>query len=158
VTAIDLPYVEIDLPPLQHVGIVVLDLETAARDLQRRWGTHITDIAEVTLHDARYHHRPATISFKRGLISSGASQIELVEPRSDSPFRDFMTQRKGDGVHHLAYIVDHIDPYLERLKPTCAELVLDGRLPEDGGRVVLVDGFAHGPSIELIERTARSSE
>jgi hypothetical protein len=37
VIAIDPVCVEIELPPLQHVGIVVLDLETAALDFQRRW-------------------------------------------------------------------------------------------------------------------------
>lgn len=144
---------DIDLPPFLHVGIVVLDLEAAAANFQRRWGARVTEIADVTLPHALYHGRPARISFKRGLISSGSSQIELTQPLSGSPFADFLNERKGDGVHHLAYVVDDIDPYLERLNPTGAELVLDAPIPADGGRVVFVDGFAHGPSIELIQRT-----
>jgi methylmalonyl-CoA/ethylmalonyl-CoA epimerase len=144
--------VDFDLPPLLHVGIVVLDLDAAAANFERRWGVHVTDITDVTLDDALYHDRVARVSFRRGLIRSGASQIELTQPLSDSPFSDFLRERKGDGVHHLAYIVKDIGPYLERLKPTCAELVLDARLPGDDSRVVVIDGFAHGPSIELIQR------
>lgn len=151
-------FVELDLPPLLHVGIVVLDLDAASRDFQRRWGTRLTDVADVALCDARYHDRPALITFRRGLISSGASQIELVQPTSESPFRDFIRERKGDGVHHLAYQVDDIDSYLERLAPTSTELVLDARLPEDAGRVVYIDGFAHGPTIELIQQSRAEAE
>lgn len=142
---------KLDLPALDHVGIVVLNLDDAASNFQRRWGANVTEITEVTLHDALYHDRPATISLRRGLIRSGTSQIELTQPLSDSPFMDFLNERQGDGVHHLAYVVDEIAPYLKRLKPTCAELVLDARLAVGSGRSVLVDGFAHGPTIELIQ-------
>jgi methylmalonyl-CoA/ethylmalonyl-CoA epimerase len=145
--------VELALPPLLHVGIVVLDLEAAAANFERRWGTHVTDIVEVTLRDVLYHNRPATISLRRGLIHSGASQIELTQPLSDSPFRDFLKERRSDGVHHLAYVVADIDVYLGRLNPIGAELVLDTRPSGDGSRAVYIDGFAHGPAIELIERT-----
>jgi hypothetical protein len=54
-------------------------------------------------------------------------------------------------VHHLAYVVPDIDSYLDRLQPTGAELVLDARMPESRTRLVYLDGFAHGPTIELIE-------
>ncbi len=129
-------YVELDPPALHHVGIVVLDLNSAAADFERRWGTRVTDITDITLHEALYHDRPTTISLRRGLIWSGASALELTQPLSDSPFSDFLKERKGDGVHHLAYVVDDIDSYLERLKPTCAELVLDATSPGNGSRVV----------------------
>lgn len=142
---------ELQLPALHHVGLVVLDLADAASSFARRWGTQVTEICDITLEDALYHDRVTTISLRRGLILSSASQIELTQPLSDSPFRDFLENRKGDGVHHLAYVVEKIDPYLERLQPTCAELVLDARLTPGGGRIVLVDGFAHGPAVELIE-------
>ena len=152
------PYVEIDLPPLLHVGIVVINMADAARNFQRRWGTQVTDIVDVTLKDALYHDRPTTIWFKRGVIRAGGSQIELTQPLSDSPFSDFLNVRKGDGVHHLAYFVDEIEPYLESLKTTSAEIVLEARLPGNGGRVVYLDGFAHGPAIELIQRGAGAAE
>lgn len=145
--------IDLKLPPLLHVGIVVLDLDAAISNFERRWGTHVADVADVTLETAVFHDRPATISFRHGLIRSGASHLELIQPLSNSPFSDFLEERRADGVHHLAYLVDDIDPYLDRLKPTGAELVLDACMPGDRARVVYIDGFAHGPTIELIERT-----
>lgn len=139
------------LPPLLHVGIVVLDLEAAAADFHHRWRAPLTDVADVTLHDALYHNRAVTMSFRRGLIRSGASHIELTQPLTDSPFRDFLRERRGDGVHHLAYVVDDIDAYLDGLRPIGSEFVLDAQVTEDRSRVVLLDGFAHGPAIELIQ-------
>jgi methylmalonyl-CoA/ethylmalonyl-CoA epimerase len=144
-----------DLPPLHHVGIVVLDLEAASADFERRWGAQVTDVTDVTWPDALYHGRRRTITLRRGVISTGGSDIELIEPIGRSPFHDSLVERKGDGVHHLAYVVDDIDLHLGRLKPTCAELILDAHLAEDGSRMVCVDGFAHGPTIELIQRTAK---
>jgi catechol 2,3-dioxygenase-like lactoylglutathione lyase family enzyme len=143
--------IEPDPPTLLHVGIVVLDMAAAASDFERRWGMHVADVVDVTLGDVRYHNRLTTIAFRMGVIDSGACQIELTQPLSDSPFQDFLRERRADGVHHLSYLVDDIDGYLDRLKPTWAELVLDARLPGKGSRVVLLDGFAHGPAVELVE-------
>jgi Glyoxalase/Bleomycin resistance protein/Dioxygenase superfamily len=143
--------IEPDLPTLLHVGTVVLDMTAPAPDFERRWGMHIADVVDVTLCNVRYHNRLTTIAFRRGVIDSGACQIELTQPLSDSPFRDFLSERRADGVHHLSHLVDDIEGYLDRLKPTWAELVLDARLPGSGSRVGLLDGFAHGPAVELVE-------
>ena len=153
-----IPPAEPELPSLLHVGIVVSDLEAAASDFERRWGSRLNDIADITLQDSLYHGRPATVRFRRGLLRAGDSHIELTEPVSDSFFSDFLKLRKGDGVHHLAYVVDDIDVYLERLKPTCSELVLDARLPGGGSRVVYIDGFAHGPTVELLQRAGSGAD
>lgn len=148
-------YIDLDLPRLHHVGIVVIDLIAAASDFERRFGAKVSDIRELQIQSALYHEQPTDIAVLTGAIRSGASDIELVQPLSSaSPFAEFLKLRKGDGVHHLAYIVDDIDVYLERLRPTSAELVLDAVLPDDGARAVYLDGFAHGPTIELIQLPA----
>jgi hypothetical protein len=100
-------FAELALPPLWHVGMVVFDLDGAATNFERRWGTHVTDVSNVTFENALFHHRPATIAVRRGLISSGSSQIELTQPLTQPPpFTDFLEQRKGDDAQHLAYVVD----------------------------------------------------
>jgi hypothetical protein len=112
------------------------------------------------LDDARLHGKPAGTSARYGFISTGASQIELIQPLSaPSPYTEFLTANGGDGVHHLAYIVDGIDPFLEHLREV-GETVDVGfttsfTYPGIGsGRFVYIDGLMHGPLIELIEMTA----
>jgi methylmalonyl-CoA/ethylmalonyl-CoA epimerase len=136
-----------------HVGIVVTDLTGAAEDFERRWGAPVVDVEEIVLRDASCFGHPAEVSLKHGFIRHGACDIELIQPLShSSAYSDFLEQHRGDSVHHLAYAVADIDTYLRRLRPIPAELVLDAYLPDTGERVVQVDGFAHGPVVELIQR------
>ena len=148
------------LPPLAHVGIVVADLERAAADYERRWGVTTEQVQDLALDDARLHGKPAGTSARYGFISTGASQIELIQPlTAPSPYAEFLKANGGDGVHHLAYIVDGIDPFLEHLREVGETVDVDFTTsftyPGIGsGRFVYIDGLMHGPLIELIEMTA----
>ena len=145
------------LPALAHVGIVVADLERAAGDYERRWGVTMDQVVDMVLDDARLRRTPAATSARYGFISTGASQIELIQPLAGpSPYTEFLEANGGDGVHHLAYVVDDIDPFLEHLREA-GETVDVGfttsfTFPGLGsGRFVYIDGLMHGPVTELIE-------
>jgi catechol 2,3-dioxygenase-like lactoylglutathione lyase family enzyme len=145
---------DLKLPPMLHVGIVVADMEKAAADYERLWGVETEGIVELEGTAATYRGEPITLSARYGFIRSGASEIEFIEPLSEpSPYSDFLRANGGDGIHHLAYLVDDIDPYLEHFGAE-AELLLDAAMPGDGGRFVYVDGVAHGATIELIQMAA----
>ena len=151
------------LPLLAHVGIVVADLERAAADFERRWGASTENVQDMALDDARMHGRPAGTSARYGFISTGASQIELIQPLGDpSPYTEFLKTNGGDGVHHLAYIVDDIDPFLPHLRQAgeTVDVAFTTSFTFPGlgsGRFTYIDGLMHGPAIELIELTRVSS-
>jgi methylmalonyl-CoA/ethylmalonyl-CoA epimerase len=111
------------------------------------------------LTDARLRGTPAATSARYGFISTGASQIELIQPlATPSPYTEFL-EANGDGVHHIAYVVDDIDPYLEHLREAGETVDLgfttSFTFPGLGsGRFVYIDGLMHGPVTELIELTA----
>ena len=139
------------LPPLYHIGIVVRDMDAASADFEARWGAATERIIELdcasVFRGAKTHLRA-----RYGFIATGASEIELIQPVDDepNPYNEFLADN-GEGVHHLAYIVDSIGAYLDHV-PDHEELavVSDAALPM-GGRFVYVEGAAHGPLIELIE-------
>ena len=151
------------LPPLAHVGIVVADLERAAADYERRWGATIEQVRDPALDDARLHGEEISTSAHYAFINTGASQVELIQPLgAPSPYTEFLEANGGDGVHHLAYIVDGIDPFLEHLRqvgetvdvPFTASFAFPGL---GAGRFIYIDGLMHGPVIELIEMAAAAS-
>jgi catechol 2,3-dioxygenase-like lactoylglutathione lyase family enzyme len=148
------------LPPLAQVGIVVADLQRAAADYERRWGVTTEQVQDMALDDARLHGEQAATSARYGFISTGASQIELIQPLgAPSPYTEFLEANGGDGIHHLAYIVDGIDPFLEHLREAGEHVDVDFTtsftFPGLGsGRFVYVDGLMHGPVTELTEITA----
>ena len=155
------------LPPLAHVGIVVADLERAAADYERRWGATTENVTDMALDDARLHGTPAATSARYGFISTGASQIELIQPIGvfgiPSPYAEFLESNGGDGVHHLAYIVDGIDTFLEHLRKVGETVnvtfTTSFTFPElASGRFADLDGLMHGPAIELIEIAPVSSQ
>jgi methylmalonyl-CoA/ethylmalonyl-CoA epimerase len=146
------------LPPLHHVGIVVADMKTASADFERRFGAPTVNLHETTWENAIMGGETVTFSANYGFIRTGASQIELIQPVAGrSPYTEFLDAH-GEGVHHLAYMVDAIDPFLSDLlgKSDGLGVQLDARIPPSG-RFVYLEGAMHGPVVELIEMPAASN-
>ncbi|WNE99452.1 VOC family protein [Streptomyces luomodiensis] len=144
------------LPPLFHVGIVVADLDRAAADYERRWAVKTERIMDLSFPDARFHGQEVSCSARYGFISTGASEIELIQPLTGrSPYTEFL-EANGEGVHHLAYAVESIDRHLAALREAGEDptIAFDGVIA-DRARFVYLDGLAHGPVVELIERAGQ---
>lgn len=83
----------------------------------------------------------------------GESLVELLAPsRPDSPVAAFL-EKRGPGLHHLAFRVADLDAEVARLKAQGARLLNDGPQPGRAGTRVV---FAHprwgaGTLIELVE-------
>nr|WSZ98951.1 VOC family protein [Streptomyces sp. NBC_00857] len=142
----------ISLPPLFHVGIVVEDFDRAVADYANRWGAEMELITDLEFPAAKLHGEEVGSSARYGFIKTGASEIELIQPLSGrSPYTEFLDLH-GEGVHHLAYVVESIDQYLESLRATgeAAPVTFEASVAGQT-RFVYLDGLAHGPAIELIE-------
>ena len=141
------------LPKMHHVAIVVADMEAAAADFQRRWGVSIEDVRDYVTTDAPYRGDRVTFTARFGFIRTGGAQIEVIQPvEGRSPYTDFLAANNGDGVHHLAYIVESIDAYLQQLTDIGEPPSIQLDVPFAGsGRVIYIEHVAHGPVIELVE-------
>jgi methylmalonyl-CoA/ethylmalonyl-CoA epimerase len=150
--SIDLATTHFALPALYHVGIVVRDMAAASADFEARWGVTTERVFELDAPRAVFRGAESRLRARYGFIATGASEIELIEPLDDgpNPYTEFLAEH-GEGVHHLAYIVDSIDAHLSRL-PVADRIgvILDAALPM-GGRFTYVEGAAYGPVVELIE-------
>lgn len=72
-------------------------------------------------------------------VGSGAGKIELLEPtRPDSPVARFL-ERRGPGLHHIAYRTDDIEAELARLARAGVRLI--DRAPRPG---------AHGHRVAFV--------
>jgi hypothetical protein len=148
--------VTLTLPPLFHVGIVVADFERAVADYERRWAVKAERIMDLDFAAARLHGQEVSCSARFGFLSTGASEIELIQPLTgSSPYTEFL-EANGEGVHHLAYVVEGIDQRLKGLREAGEDprVVFDAAIGRQA-RFVYLDGLAHGPAIELIERTVK---
>jgi catechol 2,3-dioxygenase-like lactoylglutathione lyase family enzyme len=145
-------------PNLNHVGVVVRDIDQAERDNSNRFG--LSAIARrFTLHieNALYLGKTVTFSAEFGFVELGNAMLESIQPLGNdpSPYLDALQERGGEGenTHHLAYLVPSIDEHLEMGRKSNAppSVLFDAKLPDWMGRYVYVDGLVQGVLIELME-------
>ena len=90
---------------IEHIGIAVKSLETSNLLFKKLFGVAHYKIEEVASEGVR------TSFFK-----SGPNKIELLEATTaDSPIAKFL-DKKGEGVHHIAFAVTNIREEISRLK------------------------------------------
>jgi methylmalonyl-CoA/ethylmalonyl-CoA epimerase len=130
------------LTEIDHVAIAVFDLEAA-----------IAWYADV--FGATVEHREIVESdgVEEALVRVADSYVQLLTPtRDDSPVAKYL-EKRGEGLHHVAYRVDDCAHALEVVK-TSGNRVID-EAPRPGSRGTTV-AFIHpkasfGTLIELVE-------
>ena len=90
---------------IEHIGIAVKDLDFSCGLYERLLGTSCYKKEEV-----------ASESVNTAFFKTGESKIELLAATSEnSPIARFL-DKKGEGIHHIAFEVDNIELEMERLK------------------------------------------
>ncbi|PKA98226.1 methylmalonyl-CoA epimerase [Flavobacteriaceae bacterium MAR_2009_75] len=93
------------LNKIEHVGIAVKDLKASNLLFEKLLGRSHYKMEEVLSEGV-----------KTSFFKTGESKIELLQATSeDSPIARFL-ERKGEGVHHIAFAVDDIRMEINRLK------------------------------------------
>ena len=129
---------------IDHVAIVVNNLDETAARFEKLFGLSVTDRESVASQQAETAH-----------LAVGETSIELVEPRGNESLRRFLS-RRGQGIHHIGIEVEDIDSALALLKALGVQLITD--TPQVGCQGHKV-AFIHpkstgGVLIELIETGA----
>jgi methylmalonyl-CoA/ethylmalonyl-CoA epimerase len=84
----------------------------------------------------------------------GESEVELLEPTaSDGPIARYL-EKKGEGIHHLAFRVENIEAALEELKGKGIKLIDEKPRKGAGGAKIafLHPESTNGILVELCER------
>jgi methylmalonyl-CoA epimerase len=126
---------------IDHIGIVVRDIQEALHVYETALGLPLREIAEVPDQQVRVAFLPI-----------GDSNLELVQPATgDSGIARFL-EKRGEGIHHICVEVDDIEAVLTRLRAHDIELIDETPRPGAHGRVAFVHPRgAHGVLLELVE-------
>jgi Glyoxalase/Bleomycin resistance protein/Dioxygenase superfamily len=148
------------LPELFHIGWVVRDCAAAQEELSARLGAGpFLSVGEARFDQALVHGKPTTFSLEIAFGVLGGVLIELLEPLDDrSPHAAFLAER-GEGMHHLAYLVADFDEQVAAVRTADpeTEFVIDGTGPGNPVRWAYLGGdTARGTVIELLERTPQA--
>ena len=90
---------------IEHIGIAVKDLEVSNGIFEKLFGTAPYKFEEVLSEGV-----------KTSFFKNGPNKIELLEATNpDSPIAKFI-EKKGEGIHHIAFDVEDIVAEIARLK------------------------------------------
>ena len=131
-------------PKVNHIAIVVEDIERALAVYQDAIGLPLAHIAEEPAEQVRVAFLPAA-----------GGEIELIQPTTaDSGVAKFMAKR-GEGLHHICLEVESIDATTHELARQGLQILGEPRVNQRGDRYVFIHPkSAHGVLLELYERAA----
>ena len=128
---------------INHVAIVVQDIDAALKFWKQTFGLQLDHVEEVPSQKSKVAFLPL-----------GESEIELVQPTTtDSGLANFL-EKRGEGMHHICIEVEDIDATLAELKSKGVRLIND--VPEElpGRKMAFVHPkAANGVLVELYQLT-----
>jgi methylmalonyl-CoA/ethylmalonyl-CoA epimerase len=104
---------------IEHIGIAVKNMESSNALFKKLFG--------------KEHYKIEAVE-SEGVSTSffllGDTKIELVAATNENSSIAKFIEKKGEGIHHIAYAVDNIEQEMERLKKEGFELI--NQQPKDG--------------------------
>lgn len=133
------------MPPvmrIDHVAIVVDDIEQALHFWRDALGLDVTHVEDVAGQDA-------IVAF----LPMGDSEVELVKPTSDQTGVARFLDRRGPGIHHICFEVDDIEAALEKLAGYDIRLIDREPVIGSGGKRIafIHPESTHGVLVEIYE-------
>jgi methylmalonyl-CoA/ethylmalonyl-CoA epimerase len=133
---------------IEHIGIAVKNLEDSIPLFEQILNTNCYKTESVDSEQVN-----------TAFFSSGPNKIELLEPQSEESVIHKFIERKGEGIHHIAFEVEDIEAEMERLKIQGFRVLNEQPKPGADNKMVcfLHPKETNGVLIELVmERTERT--
>src|SRR5690625_5061510 len=108
----DMTFVKTEPKKIAHIGIAVKSIEDSL--------AFYTDILNLELQAVENVESEAV---KVAFLKIGESMIELLEPLNENSAIYKFIQNKGEGIHHIAFEVDHLEDRLKHYKQNGVQLI-----------------------------------
>ncbi|MEA2434622.1 MAG: methylmalonyl-CoA/ethylmalonyl-CoA epimerase [Actinomycetota bacterium] len=136
------------LGKIEHVALAVADLDAAVKHYEEVWGLSVS-----------HRERVEDQGVEEAMIPLGESFLQLLGPTGPETTVGKFIEKRGEGLHHIAYEVDDLEGALAELKEKGVPLIDEA--PRLGGRGHMV-AFVHpkgnhGLLVELIQAPNHTS-
>jgi methylmalonyl-CoA/ethylmalonyl-CoA epimerase len=130
------------LGKIEHVAIAVADIDAAIEHYRDVWGLEVA-----------HRERVEDQGVEEAMLPLGGSYLQLLGSTGAETTVGKFLERRGEGLHHIAYEVDDLEAALRELKAKGVRLIDEE--PRRGGRGHMV-AFVHpkgnhGLLVELIQ-------
>jgi catechol 2,3-dioxygenase-like lactoylglutathione lyase family enzyme len=145
-----------------QVGFIVKDIEKTKRKFAQLFGVPVPETVNGTEGPEKFHVTQSTYKGKQNpeinaklafLEVGGAMAIELIEPNEvSSLWRDWLNEH-GEGIQHIAFVVDSIDKTIPHCEAFGMKVLQTGNFAAGDGRYAYMDATKDLKTIiELLER------
>lgn len=141
------------LPALSQVGIVVRDVEKAIEYYSETFG--IGPFRTIIFNPEKHwvNGKPFPVTLKIAYAQMGPVELELLQPISESPHKEFL-ETHGEGIQHLGFNIDNYDEWVSYLKEKGIGILYNAEGDIEGLgylRAAYFDSQAGKPGNTLIE-------
>ncbi len=103
---------ELKLPPVYQLGYVVRNVEKACEFYEAIYGVGpFQVIPDVDMGGAILRGKPVETRIKVALAKSDKVEIEFIQPLQGKNLYTEFLDAKGDGIHHLGFVVDDMNSW-----------------------------------------------
>jgi methylmalonyl-CoA epimerase len=138
------------VPRLEHIGIAIDEIESVIECFDDLLGIHPYKAETVSEQEVRTHFLDAGPR-----KDPGSAKLEFLESLDDDSAVQRFLDRRGEGLHHLAFEIDNAEATMERLRTAGFTLLSD--TPQTGAddkRIFFVHPKeTHGVLVEFCETT-----
>jgi len=128
---------------VDHIGILVSNLDEAIKLYKDCFGAEVDKIETISKQGVK----AAILSLAQG------AKLELLEPLPGSTMANVL-EKRGEGLHHIAFEVNDVDKELSRLSKRGIELVDKKSRPGLEGMVAFIHPKSvRGVLVELCQKT-----
>ena len=134
---------------IDHVAIVVEDIDAALRFWRDALGLEVSHVEDVP-------DQQSVVAF----LPTGEAEVELVKPTTDDSGVARYLMKRGPGVHHICFQVDHLEDCLQLLSRGGIRLINSQPVIGTGGKKIafIHPESTHGVLVELYELTELEPE
>ncbi len=120
--------------PLDHIAIAVFNIEESTKRFTVALSAKVT-------HDEVVESQGVKVRF----LEAGEHMIELIEPLAEeSPVHRFL-EKRGEGLHHLAFRTKNIEAEMDRLRAQGFHLLQERPVPGANNKLIF---FIHPKSMD----------
>jgi methylmalonyl-CoA/ethylmalonyl-CoA epimerase len=106
---------DLKLPPVYQLGYVVRDIDKACEFYEATYGVGPFQVfPEVIMDGAILRGTPVDTRIKVALAKSDKIEIEFIQPLQGKNLYTEFLEAKGDGMHHLGFVVEDMNAWKEQ--------------------------------------------
>ena len=136
---------------LDHIGVLVRDIDRAV-EYCSALGIGTCGPLPATVVNRKIYGKPANDVRNKVIIARiGQIRLELIQPGAGDSIKKEFLDRKGEGIHHLAFLVEDINKEVTELVDKGFEVISSGEFLNGGGFVILDARRVGDILIELVK-------